>query len=357
MKVFRVPIKTSPSWNNIADPEYTDMTDEGMCCGGQMAVQMPTTRAYSNAQAIWGVQNDIKYAGGTVYAPRADNVAFATYGNLGGLNKEVNPQPFYDPWTTTMRAPMEACPGELMSIPNLKHGPDAFTYTEADVAPRTQYAPQGELLAEPIVMDVSTRPCVCACVLMYSMTSLLMMPANLVKIRNAMILAGLVTATPQLLAQNTTNTCGCKILGGEEANVYTPYAVFAQQYTDVSIMQILEPAKEVLSLNQVYVSRVIGKAKSMVTSQAQMNYARAEGPRAQLQAYPQADCTPSTFSALLPSNLPFTGVPVVATDTLFATRSLTDPRSAVTNKEALSCLTGLPIGAAPVVRVTEAFCI
>jgi hypothetical protein len=324
------------------------MTDEGMCCGGQMAVHMPYLGANANAQKLWGLEADEKYAQGVVYAPRGDNVAFRSFGNAGGLNPEINPQPFYDPRTITMRSPIDTIPGELIGgTPSLRHGPCVFDYTPADVLPRTQYAPQGDLMAEPIAMDISRQPCICACVLAYSMTSLMLLPKNVVAVRTALINAGLATATPALLAQSPNNTCGCRLMGGVEANIYGPFANFCQQYTEISIIQILEPAKQVAFFNQVYVARVIESARAMVTASAQMNYARAEGPRAQLQSYPVVDCTPSTFSATLPPILPGTGVNVVETDTLYATRALTDPRSAVSCKAALSCLTGLPIGTRP----------
>jgi hypothetical protein len=313
-----------------------------------MAVPMPYTGAYANAQGLWGLEADEKYARGVVYAPREDNVAFRSFGNAGGLNPDINPQPFYDPRTITMRSPIETVPGGLIcGTPSMRHGPCVFDYAPADVLPRTQYAPQGDLLAEPIAMDISRQPCICACVLMYSMTSLLLLPKNVVAVRTALINAGLATATAALTALPLASTCGCRLLGGVEANIYGPFARFCQQYTEISIIQILEPAKQVAFINQVYVSRVIESARAMVTAGAQMNYARAEGPRAQLQSYPTVDCTPSTFSAALPPILPGTGANVVESDTLYATRALTDPRSAVSNKAALSCLTGLPIGTRP----------
>lgn len=322
------------------------MADDGMCCGGQMSIAMPFTGAAKNAAAIWGICDDVKYAEGTYYNPRMDDVAFRSYGNVGGLNPDVNPQPYYDPRTITLQAPTEISPYGLITTPSLAHGPELWM--GAPVRPRTQYAPQGDLLAEPIAMDVSQAPCICPCVLAYSMTSLVLSPRNVWALRDALLQAGLVTATPALMALPLATTCGCRLLGGADAGVYGPFAAYAQQYTDVSIITTLEPARQVAFINQVYVSRFIGTARANVTAQAQMNYARAEGPRAQLQSYPQPDCTPSTLSALLPSTLPGTGAHVVATDTLYATRALTDPRSATTNKAVLSCLTGLPIGAAPV---------
>lgn len=330
-----------------------NMTDGGLCTGGQMGIAMPYTGVRANAAAVWGIENDVANAQGVYYNARADDVAFRSYGNLGGLNPDVNPQPFYDPRTVTMKAPVETSPWGLVTPPSLRFGTELWQYGEADVQPRTQYAAQGDLLAEPIVVDVvpAGQPCVCPCVLSYSMTSLLMTPRNILALRSALMQAGLIAVTPALLALDPSASCGCALLGASA--VYAGFATFAQQYTDVSIIQILEPARQAAYINQVYVSRFIATAKAAVTAQGQMNYTRAEGPRAQLQAYPRPDCSPSGLSAGLPEFLPGTGVPVVETDTLFATRALTDPRSAVSNKAALSCLTGLRIGADP--RLTPDF--
>jgi hypothetical protein len=321
--------------------------DEGMCCGGQLNIAMPFTGSGRNAAAIWGPAADVAYAEGTYYTPRLDDVAFRAYGNVGGLNPDVNPQPYYDPrGAVTLRAPTEISPDGLISTPSLAHGP--VLWEGAPIRPRTQYAPQGDLLAEPLALDVSRQPCICACVLAYSLTSLMLAPWNVATLRAALLQAGLVTLTPALAALTAGTSCGCRLLGGAEGGVYAPFAAYAQQYTDVPIMTILEPARQAAFATQVYVTRFISTARAGVTAQAQMNYARAEGPRAQLQAYPQPDCSRAPLSTLLPPILPGTGVAVVATDTLFATRALTDPRSAVTCREALSCRTGLPIGAAPV---------
>jgi hypothetical protein len=244
---------------------------------------------------------------------------------------------------------VETSPEFLITTPSLRHGPDLFTYTVADVQPKTQYAPEGDLLAEPITMDLSNGPCVCGCVMAYTINSIMLMPANLLSLRRQMEYAGLANVTPAL-ANTTRPLCGCKLLGGVESGVYAGFAAFAQQYNQDSVMQLMDPGKQAAFFTTVYVSRVIEKARSSVTAQAQMNYARAEGPRAQLQPNPVPDCTPSTFSALLPPVLPGTACNVVATDTLFATRALTDPRSAATARAVLSCVTGLPIGAAPVVE-------
>ena len=327
-----------------------------------MRIAMPFTGGARNAAAIWGVPADATACvpdTGTYYTPRTDDVAFRAYGNVGGLNSDVNPQPYYDPrGAVTLRAPTEPSPYGLITTPSLRHGPVLWEAGEP-LRPRTQYAPQGDLLAEPIALDVPPQgaACICACVLSYSMTAVMLSAWNVWALRDALVQAGLVTVSPALAELPLAGTCGCRLLGGQEGGVYAPFAAYAQQYTDTPVITILEPARQAAFMNQVYVSRFIGTARAGVTAQAQMNYARAEGPRAQLQAYPQPDCSPSHLSALLPAVLPGTGVAVVATDTLYATRALTDPRSAVSNKAALNCATGLNIGGRPVyhaVMTTEA---
>jgi hypothetical protein len=327
----------------------TDTLCNGDCGGGQLEIAMPFTGALANANALWREKANARFTlqDMQIYGQLPDSVAYKRFGNLGGLNPDINPQPYFDPRERTLQAPVETCPDALIGPPSMKFGVSPFYYKPTDVKPRTQYAPIGDLMAEPIDLGVDNSPCVCACVYAYSMTAFLMTATNLVFLRQTLLNSGLITVTPELMRLNDSNSCGCKILGGREGGIYAGFAKFASQFTDTSIIQLMQPAVQAEALNQLFVNNLINNTKSLVIGQARMNYARAEGPRAELQPYPMVDCTRSTLSAGLPEYLPGTGVSVVATDSMFTTRALTDPKSAYSNRKVLSKMSGLPIGDNP----------
>lgn len=324
-------------------------------------------------------------------------------GNYGGLTPEVNAAPFYDPRAITTRAPNMAVPGAVVSTPALAHGPDAFDASVAP-APRPQYAPQGPLPMQPLLLTPLPGSVPCFCVnprscqdySPYSLATLMLTPANVLHVRNLMEAAGLVVVSPALRAVTAMDhggggCCACRVMGDED--LYAGFAAYALQNTDASIAMLPDPVQQAAMLDARYVDGVLGGVRNQVITASQANYARVEGARAYLQPLPQLEdgcaeggadgdaccwgsgggcggqftgvqsnagaCGPGAAGggcgtsvcagALtpLPSVLPGTGMLTTPLDSRFAARALADPRGSARNRAVLSCEAALPIGALP----------
>ena len=331
------------------------------CCTNdptELPGRMPFQGAHRFAQKNYGMPPD---SNPIVNNPEPAGLAYAAAeynrmaskkddGKLGGVNPDVSPQPFYIPGSKINRAPLEASEtGMVTSLPGINFGPDAFTYSAEDVRPRTQYAPVGESIVERWVLEAPSAdtPCMCAPSYPYSLMELFLTGRNLVKVRAMFIQSGIFEATPELLSLNETNSCGCRILGGPDGDVYCQAAEFAGNFVTESVAMIANPVHKVEFLNTMFVSRAVASIKTGIILQARANYLRAEGNRAYLQDAPLNPTCITPLSHDLPTTLPGTGTNVYGSDTLYATRQLTAPISSVANRKVLSCLTRLPIGRNP----------
>jgi hypothetical protein len=278
------------------------------------------------------------------------NAAASQQNTLGGTTAEINQRPYYDPRSATIKSIMDPSePLVVQTMGGLKHGPDAFLYTAADVAPKTQYAPVGDIVTEAVQLDLPPpgTPCICLPQYSYSVAKLFMERPNVMKIRALLVQTGMVNLSPALAAAGM-EYCSCKILGGVET--YTQLSEFAAQYMDTPVIQVPNLGVFMDFLNTTYIQNVIANLKFMVNTQARLNYLRAEGNRAFLQEYPDCAVTiiePKSYD--LPEVLPVTGCTVIAEDTKFATYQLTNPLSRVSNREKMSRLANLPIGLGEIV--------
>ena len=313
--------------------------------------------------------------GSDVVSPGAlGPAAIPRIGNMGGLNVGVDLGVYYDPSSVTMRAPIQSLCGDaagtdsatVVTAPSMRHGPSAFLafgQVPSDNRPATQFAPHGAIQVEKLELDAYVGPCLCnvcygtECRPPYafaqSVGSLLVTARNALKVRGALVAAGVVTVSPALEAATTTKTCACGVLGGPSG--FEGLAKFALRYADTSIMQLLDVRREVDFLNGVYVSEVLAQVQSQVISNARANYARAEGPRAYLQPRLELtdgadDAADAAYAETLPEVLPGTGVRVSLEDSAFAARALLDPKACYANRVSMRCQTGLAIGEAPCVR-------
>jgi len=285
---------------------------------------------------------------GLAYMAAAFNAVESKRDTLGGPTAEINPAPYYDPRGLLTRAPMDGiAPGEIVSTPCLDHGPSLFTYTEADVKPKTLYAPAGETVAEVLLLDATCEACCCVAVYPYSIMEAFMSRENVTALRGMLVQSGLVSITPPLAALGPWNACACRIMGGVAAGIYGAVGVYAGRYSDVSVKQVQDPANKLRFLNTVFISEMVANLKASVTSSSQANYLRAEGNRAYLQDYPQRAMTYDCDSMGLPEVLPRSGIEVVRTDPLFATRQLTIPVTKVGLRDMFRCQTGIPVGMNP----------
>ncbi len=324
---------------------------KGECC-----LPMPYRGASQQAAAIWSgvpaVYNPIDVNPVPMDTPAMAalyNAAASRENTLGGTTVEINQRPYYDPRTTTIKTIMNPSePLVIQTTGGLKHGPDAFSYTAADVAPKTQYAPVGDIVTEAVLLDLPPpgTPCICIPQYGYSVAQLFMERSNVLKIRGLLVQTGMVNLSPALAAAGL-EYCSCKILGGAET--YAQLSAFAVQYMDTPVIQVPNLGVFMDFLNTSYIQNVIAELKFMVNTQARLNYLRAEGNRAFIQqdpACPGGTIDPKSYD--LPEVLPVTGCTVVAEDTMFATRMLTDPISRVSNREKMSRIANLPIGLAPI---------
>ncbi len=295
--------------------------------------------------------------GGVAAIPRIGSGA-ASYGGLNNMSLG----PYYDPRTATLRAPVVVaaggagaadCPDALpMGVSTMRHGPAEYRPEDYVVRPKTQFAAHGKIDMDPIHATVYDGCCVCfPCrINVYSMTALLIDIRNAYRVRDMLEAEGVITVSPCL--RKSRPLCACKVLGGP--CLYDGLLRFALAYEDVPIIQVPNPAQQLHMLDRLYVDNVLGSIRTQVNANARMNYARAEGPRAYLQDFPVADDTEGeATSEGLPCVLPGTGVRVVASDSLFTSRALTDPRSSARNRAALSEATGLPIGARPCIVLEQ----
>ena len=337
------------------------------------ALYASTTSAANSCLSSCVYAPGVLYGSDVVSPGALGPAAEARIGNMGGLNVGVDLGVYYDPSSRSMRAPIATtADGTLVTAPSLDHGPaifPAFGDVEGDRRPRTQYAPYGCIDVDPLVWDVYNGPCACGaacyaangsgsvCLSPYafaqSIASLLVTARNAVKVRDGLQAAGLVVLTPALRSLDPKRTCACRLMGGPEN--FSGLANFAMQYTDTSIMQLLDVRAEVAFLTNLYVTQVTTDVRSQVIAAARANYARAEGPRAFLQPRLVStdaadDAVDATVMASLPEALPGTGVRVSLEDSAFAARALLDPRACFANRVAMACQTGLAIGAAPCVR-------
>ena len=322
-----------------------------------MDLPMPFEGRAAQARALW--------AGGDAYNPMLVNppvvdytyaaaalntVAVPDASRLGGIMPEIIPLPYFQPGTATLRQPHvngDTAAG-LVSAAAVSHGPSLFDYTAADVRPAPQYAPIGDILAEPITWDVVPpgQKCGCLCVVPGSMGEMFVEKYNVCKIRQMLVETGLVQLTPALAALDYTNACACQIAGGKDGG-FPAIAAMAWSYMDTPAALQMSPATLLNFLNTNYIARVLATLREEVRLAARYNHKLAEGPRAYLQPYTPVDYNGGSDdcdSSALPATLPGTGCTVIASDSYATTYALTTPLASRRNVEELSTAMGMPIG-------------
>ncbi len=270
----------------------------------------------------------------------AINVVFP--GNVGGLNPESPPtaeMPYYDPRQTTAAAIVTG--GNFSTPLNVKHGPAEFTYTAADVKPKTQYVPEGNLITEPYVLCVTTSPCVCVRGVHGSIQQLFLTPVNAMKVRTLLVQAGVVALGPGMDRVNHRNACACKILGGW-GGAYAQFADYASQFSTNSVMDLPQPVHFVNYANTAYVTQVLADLRANVNQASILNYLRTEGPRAYIAdrsvlGNGSANAI-RTETVVLPS-----GAKLLASDTDYEARTFLDPLLNAKRLKLMSDLSGIPI--------------
>ena len=237
---------------------------------------------------------------------------------LGGLNQDVDAATtvYYNPSTTQLAAP---------PMPDLP------------VGPKTQFAPQGPVLMQALVIDVPPRAaCVCGRVCLGevvagSVGALLLTPRNMIRVRRALQAAGVVVPTAALAAlTDGTLPCLCAALGSDP-DIFTALFTFAAQYGNTAAVTQQNPAELVAFLNTVFVKQTLDNIYHAVASDAIANYARAEGNRAYMQPRP---APPESLVA----------DPVVVArerSDAFCERELNDPTSTARRRAELGCLMGI----------------
>jgi hypothetical protein len=285
----------------------------------------------------------------------------ARAGNYGGLNPEAVAAVFYDPRTTTMRAPASLAasmglpprPDEdaVSGVPGLAHGPAAFIAYDGPPRVKTQFAPHGPIpLPEPMVLYPAPTPCRCTMCLgvgpgggpyPYSMAALLLMPANALAVRDALEAQGVVAVSPALRALKRRQLrCASAVLGG--GDLYVGFATFAASFETTPLITTPNPGAKVLQLNAAYVEQTLAGIRAQVISAARVNYLRAEGGRAYLQPLPAlaGDDDGAALMPPLPAVLP-SGVRTSVHDGPYASYALTVPMVAPHIRAAFECQTGL----------------
>jgi hypothetical protein len=240
---------------------------------------------------------------------------------LGGLNQDPDGGDlhtvFYNPATTRLAAP---------PMPDLP------------MPEKTQFAPQGPVLMEALVLDgCGGGTCVCGSVciaelLPASVGALLMTPRNIVRVRRELQRAGIVVATPALAAlTDVTMPCLCSGLG-RDPDLFRALFAFATQYANTAAVTQARPAELVAYLNTVFVRQTLDNIHHAVAADAMANYARAEGNRAYVQPRP-----------LPPDSLRFDPVEGARMrGDAFCERELSDPRSNAMRRAELGCLMDIP---------------
>jgi hypothetical protein len=203
---------------------------------------------------------------------------------------------------------------------------------------KTQFAPQGPVLMEALVLDgCGGGTCVCGSVciaelLPASVGALLMTPRNIVRVRRELQRAGIVVATPALAAlTDVTMPCLCSGLG-RDPDLFRALFAFATQYANTAAVTQARPAELVAYLNTVFVRQTLDNIHHAVAADAMANYARAEGNRAYVQPRP-----------LPPDSLRFDPVEGARMrGDAFCERELSDPRSNAMRRAELGCLMDIP---------------
>jgi hypothetical protein len=263
-------------------------------------------------------------------------------GNRGGMNPESPPtadMPYYDPRGVTTAAIVTGGP---FSTPlNIKHGPAEFTYTAADVKPKTQYVPEGNLITEPLTLCLTDAPCVCVRGVHGTIQQLFLTPVNAMKVRTLLVQAGVVVLTPDLERVNHRNACSCRILGGW-GGAYQQFAEYASQFSTTSVMDLPQPVHFVNYANTAYVAQVLADLRASVNQASILNYLRTEGPRAYLPDRPIPGNANGnvvrTETVVMPS-----GAKLLASDTDYEARTFLDPRLNTRRLKLMSDLSGIPI--------------
>ncbi len=237
---------------------------------------------------------------------------------LGGLNQDPDAGTtlFYNPATTTLAAP---------PMPDLP------------MPPKTQYAPQGPVLMEALVLR-RQPPGVCVCpyvclgeLVSGSVGALLMTARNMIRVRRGLQKAGVVVAAPELAALTDKDLpCLCAGLGAD-GDLFKALFAFATQYGNTPAIVQPNPAELVAFLNTVFVKQCLDNIYHAVTSDAIANYARAEGNRAYLQPRPISEiitCDPVES--------------VAQRGHAFCERELQNPTSTALRRMQLGELMGIP---------------
>lgn len=267
--------------------------------------------------------------GGSVLAP----VSQARYGNYGGLNPEVGLiNPYYDPRTKTL-AQLVDPRATTHEFGGIAHGPVEWFADVGPARPKTQFAPQGPIAIEPVVLTPQPGPCLPQCAFpcplqVYSMGAALMRVGSTLRLRDALVAAGLVVVSPELAAAGVP-LCPCAVLGGWPA-MCVRWREFASQYEDTPLAMVADPVGMVKTLVGVFVDGLLGTIRGNVLAAARANYARAEGPSAYLQPRPDLDF-----------------VSQEATDAAAEARALSAPGVTPCMRAAASVATGLPLQGGP----------
>jgi len=267
------------------------------------------------------------------------NARISTEFTPGGLMPVGEANPYYDP-KRALLAGERTLPGELISSDLTTRG---APYVELPALPRTQYAPEGDLVTEPLVLEVPPRGvCVCAQLFPNTLQLLFMSPVNAMKLRCMLEQVGVVRVPPALQRVTHRNSCACRILGGREG-AYEQIALYSLTFADTLIVSMPEPVRFINSQNTAYIQKVTGELRTLVNQACKQNYIRAEGARAFMQPRPGTtgrDAAPQ----LVPAVLPFTGNELLPEDTVFSARAFTGPMTGRARINALALVSGLPVG-------------
>lgn len=247
--------------------------------------------------------------------------------------------PYYDPRQVTAAAVVTGGP---FSTPlNIKHGPAEFNYTAADVKPRAQYVPEGNLITEPLVLNAKVLPCACVRGVHGSIQQLFLTPVNAMKVRTLLVQSGVVVLTPELEGINHRNACSCKILGGWDG-AYAQFAEYATQFSTNSVMDLPQPVHFVNYANTAYVTQILADLRARVNQASILNYLRTEGPRAYMadrSILGNANANvPRTETLVMPS-----GAKLLPSDTDYEARTFLDPLLNTRRLKLMSDASGIPI--------------
>lgn len=286
------------------------------------------------AAALWGAAGAAPTT--SFLAPitvRDDDISIPRERNYGGMNVEahsVDVVGFFDPRTVSMRAPsLQKASEGITMLPGMKHGARPLTAEDQpEPLPKTKFSLGNaqSLLMDPIILKprVSVRGCVEKCLnemRAYSLGALVYSVNNALKIREMLEHAGVIIVTPELAALVPDTVCA---VFGDSDDLHDAVWNVALGYTDVAIVTLPNPIQDLMTVNTMYVQSVVSAARTMVNEGLMANYARVEGNRAYLQERPlYMDPTPK--------------------GTAFLDRALADPKASARNKQALACLTGLPL--------------